>query len=379
MIPRRRAFDRWRSMLSIPGAESQQGVITLDISNLAWRLGMSNAVAKPRRAFTLVELLVVIAIIGLLVALLLPAVQQAREAARRISCQNNLRQFGLALHNYHEAHRGFPPAVIVSSDGMSLYANANTMLLPYFEQTGAYALYDQTQPWWNQTPHVARAVIPTFVCPSASHPNPITLNQLAPLSLPAGTTFGTTDYAYSKGSNDALCASGSGVASNERGMFDANALTRVADITDGTSSTFAVGEGTGGPRWPLCLQPGCIAPFAGPGGQPVAAVGAWISGTGTVPFLLPMGFITASIVASTAEPLNKTPVTATYLEIAQIQDCRCSRNGGPHSVANFRSDHPAGAQFLFADGSVAFLSESTNSSLYRQLSTISEGTQAALP
>ena len=232
------------------------------------------AIFLRRRAFTLVELLVVIAIIGILLALLLPAVQQAREAARRMACQNNLKQFGLALHNYHASHRAFPPLLIVSDDGQNMYANANTMLLPYFEQTNLHDLYDQSQPWWNQPPGVARMAIPTFVCPSSSHGNPISWEQLAPLSLPAGTTFGATDYVYSKGSNDATCLPASRVPANERGLFEANALTRAAHVTDGMSHTIAVGEGTGGSRWPLCHGCGCSAPFAGPAGQPVAATGA---------------------------------------------------------------------------------------------------------
>ncbi|HVX60959.1 MAG TPA: DUF1559 domain-containing protein [Pirellulales bacterium] len=337
------------------------------------------AIFLRRRAFTLVELLVVIAIIGILIALLLPAVQQAREAARRMACQNNLKQFGLALHNYHASHRAFPPLLIVSDDGQNMYANANTMLLPYFEQTNLHDLYDQSQPWWNQPPGVARMAIPTFVCPSSSHGNPISWEQLAPLSLPAGTTFGATDYVYSKGSNDATCLPAARVPADERGLFEANALTRAAHVTDGTSHTIAVGEGTGGSRWPLCHGCGCSTPFAGPAGQPVSATGAWISATVSVPFLLPLGFVTGGNVACTAEPMNKSPVTSTYLEIANIGDCRSSRHGGPHSVANFRSDHPGGGQFLFADGSVGFLSESIDFSLYRQLSTIREGTQVERP
>lgn len=334
---------------------------------------------RRRRAFTLVELLVVIAVVAILIALLLPAVQQAREAARRMACQSNLKQFGLALHNYQDMHRGFPPILIVSSDGTRVFANTNTMLLPYFEQSNLYRLYDQTRAWWDQSPRVARTVIPLVVCPSSNHANPITFNQLAPLSLPAGATFGTTDYVYSKGSNDAPCLPASNVARNERGLFEANALTRAAEVTDGLSSTMAVGEGAGGPARPLCLGPGCTTPFAGPGGQPVEATGIWISADVSVSFLLPLGYLTAGSVACTAEPMNKSPVTASYVELAQIGDCRCSRRGGPHSLANFRGDHAGGVQFLFADGSVAFLSQSIDFSLYRRLSTIAEGVQAERP
>src|SRR5688572_16964546 len=96
-------------------------------------------VQRQRRAFTLVELLVVIAIIGVLVALLLPAVQSAREAARRMQCANNLRQISLAVHNYHDTHKFLPPASTNSNlSGSSAFA----AILPYLEQANAYSQYD---------------------------------------------------------------------------------------------------------------------------------------------------------------------------------------------------------------------------------------------
>ena len=94
---------------------------------------------RHRCAFTLIELLVVIAIIAILIALLLPAVQQAREAARRTQCRNNLKQLGLALHNYHETHTVFPPGATADAAG-NVFANANTMLLPYFEEAALHKL-----------------------------------------------------------------------------------------------------------------------------------------------------------------------------------------------------------------------------------------------
>src|SRR5664279_3879292 len=94
-----------------------------------------------RRGFTLIELLVVIAIIAVLIALLLPAVQQAREAARRSQCKNNLKQFGLALHNYHEVNGMFPSGQYFNNAGFQ-YCSPVTMLLPYFEQSNLYNSYN---------------------------------------------------------------------------------------------------------------------------------------------------------------------------------------------------------------------------------------------
>src|SRR4051812_11082082 len=136
-----------------------------------------------RKGFTLVELLVVIAIIGVLVSLLLPAVQAAREAARRSQCMNNLRQIGLALHTYHDTFRLFPPSYLtVSGGGGSMGPpdpesgdagpgwTALMLILPQVEQTNLYNSFDVNAPSWavkNAAP--ARQLVKTYICPSASH------------------------------------------------------------------------------------------------------------------------------------------------------------------------------------------------------------------
>ncbi len=218
----------------------------------------------PRSAFTIVELLVVIAIVGILLALLLPAVQAAREAARRIQCGNNLKQFGLALHNYHASHRSFPPGVVFDPMALLVYSNANMMLFPYFEQGNLNRLYDQRMPSFLAPPAVAKTVIPLFLCPSNSKPNLLDLPQFAPLDLPVGTTYAVTDYVYCKGPNDAWCLPPSKMPVQERGVFFWNSSTRIADIRDGSSNTAAMGEGAGGAQWPVCRGAGCTTPYPGP-------------------------------------------------------------------------------------------------------------------
>src|SRR5688572_28762224 len=160
------------------------------------------------RGFTLVELLVVIAIIGILIALLLPAIQAAREAARRSQCVNNLKQYGIALHNYHNSHKSFPTGWEVREAPIGYFANANTKLLPYFEETSLHGIYNQYEAWYDQKQGVGRTVVTIFKCPSSSGPNPFYNEHLAQiLGSPDRRehTFGLTDYAYCKGASDAYC------------------------------------------------------------------------------------------------------------------------------------------------------------------------------
>jgi prepilin-type N-terminal cleavage/methylation domain-containing protein len=215
-----------------------------------------------RRAFTLVELLVVIAIIGTLVGLLLPAVQSAREAARRTQCANNLRQIGLALHNFHDARRYFPSAFTSGSapgnvgwrtlttttpsffePGWSFFA----FILPFTEESTLFSQLDLSLPILDSRNDIARsdaALVKLYVCPSDTSPRLIdvldygessgadtlsgagTVITRAPVSSYAGV-LGTNDHEHNGAFN---------------GTFFRNSRVRIGQITDGTSKTVCIGE-----------------------------------------------------------------------------------------------------------------------------------------
>ena len=189
-----------------------------------------------QRGFTLVELLVVIAIIGILMALLLPAVQAAREAARRSSCSNNLKQIGLALHNYLSPNRSFPPSFCIRR-GTVLTGNNGSWsihgrLLPYLEQGSAYDQVRLDIAWDAQlATGVPQLRIPTYVCPSEVN-DTVRIKNGAPFIYPQtyGFNFGTWlvyDPATGRGGD---------------GAFYVNSRTRPADIRDGLSNTLAAAE-----------------------------------------------------------------------------------------------------------------------------------------
>ena len=187
-----------------------------------------------KRGFTLIELLVVIAIIAILIALLLPAVQQAREAARRSQCKNNLKQIGLALHNYNETHRVFPPGFINDHGWL-----CNLFILPFMDQAPLYNKISPNRPMdLTNTTVLAdvRTVLPAYLCPSSADPNPA---QNADNKV-SGVAIGLSNYLGFNGNGDYRCNS----SAKPNGMFYHNSQTRIRDITDGLSNTFAFTERT---------------------------------------------------------------------------------------------------------------------------------------
>jgi prepilin-type N-terminal cleavage/methylation domain-containing protein len=189
-----------------------------------------------RRAFTLIELLVVLAIIGVLVALLLPAVQRTREAANRIKCANNLKQFGLALHGYHDTNGSFPPGVTGQTSDLRTGMHSGLVyLLPHLEQQALYQSYNFAVSWRSAANlAVAQTKVPLFLCPTGPEQ----------LTQDGGVPGAMTHYAFSKG-NYAYLSLDTSIRAGA-GLFDVNTARRIADVLDGTSQTFAMGEAVGG-------------------------------------------------------------------------------------------------------------------------------------
>ena len=281
-----------------------------------------------RQGFTLIELLVVIAIIAVLISLLLPAVQAAREAARRVQCVNNLKQMGLALHNYHDSIGSFPMSYMARPrfvDGATDTAPGwgwGMMILPQLEQAPLFAAVNVGLPveaLHNAT--VVQSILNVYICPSDPLPG-----DVFPVTNPAGTTLammGPTSYAACVGNDLADTTTGLNNDGLGNGVMFRNSAIRVSAITDGTSQTIVVAERA----WTINS-----GPWAG-----VATGGVIRRG-----------------------PANPCPTTGAlfYLAASMVQ-AHCNvlntdtdPDGG---LDDFSSRHPGGANALFADGSVHFL------------------------
>ncbi|WLD13754.1 DUF1559 domain-containing protein [Planctellipticum variicoloris] len=334
---------------------------------------MLHVSGRRRQGFTLIELLVVIAIIAILIALLLPAVQQAREAARRTQCKNHLKQFGLAMHNYHDAFNTFPLGGCAKFSpgtlgGVDVYSSAITSLLPYFEQSNLKGIYNDSLQWEQQSAAVARTVIPLFVCPSNTGGNPVRNDLLGSLGYPSGDTFAISNYIFCRGAAPYWCNAPANIPASVKGMFDLNLTTRMRDLTDGTTNTIAMGEGASGSNWKLSHN----HPITG---QPLLAEQAWLIAQPASTVFNASGLFSASLYGTTFVPMNLKPVVDTSIDEAALSNC----TGGNDRTSNFRSDHVGGGHFLMGDGSVHFLSENMDQAIYRNLSTTQGGEVVSFP
>jgi prepilin-type N-terminal cleavage/methylation domain-containing protein/prepilin-type processing-associated H-X9-DG protein len=293
----------------------------------------------PRLAFTLIELLVVIAIIAVLVGLLLPAVQRVREAASRMSCQNNLKQIGLAMHNYHDANQKLPPGYLATG----AYVNGTTdttpgwgwgaFLLPYIEQGNIYNQFALTQPVQNST--AIQNLVKTFICPSDLNTN----------ALFAVTDASFATICMAPPSSYAACCGGgvSTTAATGNGCFYRNSSVKITDIKDGTSNTIFIEERA----------------FAHVEGTWVGAINGGYCNQGqynqaAVPGKLGQG--AGDLVLIHAGTIN---------------------NPTGRNLDDSNSEHVGGANFLFGDGSVHFLrnaiSGSADATTLQAMGTIAGG------
>lgn len=307
------------------------------------------------RAFTLVELLVVIAIIGILIALLLPAVQAAREAARRMSCSNNLRQIGIAMHNYHDTQGCFPAGQI---SGTSVESCTNfgwaALTLPFIEQSNLGALLDFTKTiidgadpdsgvGIDGNAKLAATPIPTFLCPSDPDRQMLRCEDY----MTSGATFGVA-YERFPAHYSGVCSeliTAQGIAAGRNGRlgtivganqkndddwnligFDPAPQVGFQSITDGTSNTMIVAESSSYET----IDP------------KIYGNGQWISGS--------------NIFRKSAAPINYRPKCANF-NTSTPDFCPEQCSAYMHEM---RSRHPGGAFGLYGDASVHFLAETTD-------------------
>ncbi|MBO0700266.1 MAG: DUF1559 domain-containing protein [Zavarzinella sp.] len=339
-----------------------------------------------RSAFTLVELLVVIAIIGILIGLLLPAVQKIREAANRMKCTNNLKQIGLALHHHHDAVGYFPSGYSVAgTDNLEMGGFGGFVhLLPYLEQQSLYSRWDLNRKWY-EAPNDAlvSTELKVFYCPSNRSSGVIDMSFLIPIAGRPLPNLAPTDYMLCKGANAALCEHCQ-IPPAGRGVFDVNTKTTFTDIKDGTSQTFLAGEAAGGnPRFGLRRFWPDTTPATGlfPGQRPYIDQ-SWSGGPAATTALHTTGLMGGSFLGVTAirggqadpfdEPMNR-PLALPSFDYNNGCTNAGTGPGGYDTTPGFRSVHPGGCYFLFCDGSVRWVRETIGSDVYRALSTIAGG------
>ncbi len=327
-----------------------------------------------RKGFTLVELLVVIAIIGVLIALLLPAVQAAREAARRSSCANNLRQMGLGLLNYESTVKMFPPSIVLNGSGNTVTWNGGwsvqARILPYMEQTNLFEKCDFSI---NKEEPANQAAIglnlPVYICPSLIN-----------------TAVSTHDYGQSGVTGYGACMGdwfiwGGFNGPNNRNAFGPNRSRRLSEFAEGLSQTLAVSE-------VKSYQPTYICDHAqfslvnnpdsvpGPTAQYLSVAPEYLGGCR----FYPLGHTEWSDGAchatgfTTAWPPNAVTLGTPDMSLDVDVQSASEEQGGPTFAAiTARSYHPQGVNSLMADGSTRFVSDGIEGVVWRALGTVAGG------
>lgn len=337
-------------------------------------------VKQRKAAFTLIELLVVIAIIAVLIALLLPAVQQAREAARRTQCKNNLKQIGLALHNYEETHKILPAACFTAVPGAPGIYGSSTfdddgfgwlcMILPFIDQAPLYnRINPQGSPGIFESAAITQShygtgvtfvpggdtVIPGYRCPSSTLPSHIPATWQIPGSgaLGAGAVPNSKAYSVGYAVTDYKAAAHSHINDFDGLMKKSweGGGARFRDITDGMSNTVMAAESS------YASAGNVSGSAAGPGARATTAptsfqdMPAWIGSLGSDEVVRINGRLNSPINART---------NPTRMYLANNDD-------------NAFSFHTGGAQFLLADGSVRFISENIDMNTYSALFSMNGG------
>ncbi|MEK6257567.1 MAG: DUF1559 domain-containing protein [Planctomycetota bacterium] len=308
------------------------------------------------RGFTLIELLVVIAIIAVLIALLLPAVQQAREAARRTQCKNNLKQLGLAMHNYHDTHQIFPYNSLETIYWTAQQKGTQlTMILPYIDQAGFYNAIDfntfNAETISIRGKPVYQLVVTAFLCPSYGGPSQ------RPGDLRAMTNYAPSMGAQQMDSPNACQRYSPYGGYGPNGFFNNGSVghgntmdigqisgifgrmtpaAKMAQITDGTSNTILMGE----------VRPDCSDHI----------YNGW--------------FHNNSLWTATTPPVN----FPTCPESPVLAD-QCNRTDTWNTSQGFKSQHAGGAHFVLCDGSVKFLGDNIDYATYQKLGDRRDGKQ----
>jgi prepilin-type processing-associated H-X9-DG protein len=330
----------------------------------------------------LIELLVVMAIIGVLIALLLPAVQQAREGARRAQCTNNLKQLGIALHNYHDTYSMFPPAAQGGLGSVYMNFTGYSMILPYVEQanvfntfnfsmarySGATAYYGWTAPA-NTTAY--GQVLEVFLCPSnrSRAETPFTQYEAGAVLWNVQNP-GVTDYVFSGGASPVVYGPYADRA--KRGVIGFDSTTQVRDIVDGTNSTFLMGEAIGGDTNNRYYAVGYGV------NRVCAPRSAYPTYVAHYDNLMYMAYGRRRI-------LSPTEVTIGGLLGVTVdrtgyfyppKDCPYESQTdffaptATQQLPNFRSVHPGSVNFLMADGAVRGITANIDANVYMGLSTM---------